>query len=161
MGDDTGAGNRKAATPSTSRVGRAYGIFKSRCAEGGIVTNLETMRPSWRHELLLPLREPITRTETRYVLCHTTDVKEGGAIIKEVDEQLSAIALEWQGRGANYVLKLSVPGSTNEKTAGELQAFLSALNSECLPLIEKIENAVAAAYFMEDSGLYTCRIIGG
>ncbi len=142
-------------------AGRAYGIFKSRCADGGIVTNLERMQPGWRHELLVPLQEHINRTETRYALCHTTDVKEGTVIIKEAGQQLSTIALEWQARGANYVLKLSMPGSSNEKAAGELQAFLGALSSEPVPMMEKIGDTVAAVYFMGDSGLYTCRIIGG
>ncbi len=89
------------------------------------------------------------------------DVKAGAKIIIDAGQQLLGIAREWEGRGANYVLKVSVPNSTSWKAAHELQTFLGDLCKGPEPVVEKIGDAMAAVYFMEGSGTYTYRIIGG
>lgn len=142
--------------------GSAYCFFRSRLEEGGIVRKVEEKRPGWRTELSQTLREPLARITPRYRIYHTTDVKPGAKIVVDAGQQLLAIAREWEGRGVNYVLKLSMPDSTSWKAAEELQTFLSALRSESVPVIEKIGNGMAVVYFRaEDSGTYTYRMIGG
>lgn len=146
-----------ASPEAIAAIGRAYGFFNSQCTEGGIVSRIERIRPGWRHELLLPLQEPLVKTATRYRICHTMDVKDG-AIASEAGPQLWTIAQELHGRGANYLLKLSMPGSSGERAAGELQAFLGALCSEPVPVMERIGDARTAVYFLEGNAY---RIVGG
>jgi hypothetical protein len=136
--------------------GLAYGIFKSQCAQRGITSRLERMYKCC--DEVQPLREPHMKTATRYRLHETVDVKDGTSIVKEGGQQLVAIAREWTGKGANYMLKLSIPDNTNEKTADDLLAFLGALCKPG-PLIDKIGENHGAVYFREESGSYTCRIV--
>jgi len=147
-------------------IGRAYGIFKSRYAYGGIISKLADKRPAWRHQALQGMHESLSKRGIRYGIYSTTEVGEGTDIVKEGGQPLAAIAREWEGRGANYLLKLSMQDSTNGHAADELQSLFGALCSEpgavpsSAPFLEKMGNARATIYFRGEGDDYTFRLMG-
>jgi len=72
---------------------------------------------------------------------------------------LTIITQEWQKKGADYLLKVALPGATNKETAG-LTGDVFNLLYGCteIPYVDSQEKPIADIYFRQENGVYVSKL---
>lgn len=127
--------------------GRAYGIFYSPCMRGRIQEALDRMKLA--PDIGMP-------REMRFSIYEAADIREGAAILRADERPLIAIAREWEGKGANFFIRCTLPGAGNRDTANWMGDIFNILYS-CSPVLGDFQNPIADVYFRNEAGAYVSK----